>query len=335
MNFSPLKNILKEKKKILLTSHTNPDGDAVGSLLGMSLFLTRQGHEVEMLLPDRFPEYLSWLPGASGIRIYGEGNAFADELFGASEVLIALDYNDTGRLDAASEAMKSSQAVKVLIDHHADPDRSQYDQIYSTIHTSSTAEIVFEIISFLDKRLIDKDIATCLFTGILTDTGSFTYGCDSPGTFNVVAELVGTGISPSNISRLVYGNFSESRMRLLGYSISEKLKVLPEFCTAYISLTNDELKRFKYSKGDTEGVVNYALSLKGVRFAALFLQRKDRIRISFRSKGDFPVNEFARKHYQGGGHKNAAGGDSFESMDDTILQFEKRLSECTDQLCSN
>ncbi len=325
LNFSSLKSLLSVPKKIVLTSHTNPDGDAVGASLAMFLFLKNQGHKVKVVLPNAFPEYLAWMEGSDQIKLYEKDKAACDELFASADILFSLDYNHPNRIGDAEQSFIQSKAVKILIDHHVQPKIDAYNHVFSTVETSSTSELVFDCITALNHDAMTKPIAECIYTGIMTDTGSFSYACNNEKTFRIVADLYKAGINGVKINRLVYNTFSESRLRLLGYALSEKLRVLPEYATAYIYLTTEELNRFNYQVGDTEDVVNYALSIKGVRFAAMFIERDKKIRVSLRSVGDFKVNTLAREYFEGGGHKNAAGGDSFLTMEKTLDKFEQLL----------
>ncbi|MCD4683249.1 MAG: hypothetical protein K8R86_08215 [Bacteroidales bacterium] len=222
-----------------------------------------------------------------------------------------------------------------MIDHHIQPDLDSYNFVLSTVDTSSTSELVFEFMDKINPELINITIAECLYVGIMTDTGSFSYACNYEKTFRIVAELYKLGIDGVAINRLVYSTNTENRLRLLGYALSDKLRVLHKYSTAYISLTKDELVKFNFNDGDTEGLVNYALSIKGIKFAVLFTEKTNKIRLSLRSVGEFSVNKFARDHYKGGGHKNAAGGDSYLSMEKTLEKFERLLSEYEKDLANN
>lgn len=332
LDFSKVNDLLSGRKKILVTSHANPDGDAIGSLLALYHFLTAMGHEVSAMVPDAFPDFLDWLPGRDNILFYNSQKDVCDALFASSQVVFSLDYNAPSRIHDAAEAFTASQALKILIDHHIDPHVESFDHCISTTDVSSTCELLYQFLKQLDHRLINHDIAACIFVGILTDTGSFSYNCNFPATFMIVAELIRTGIDTNRINQLIYANNTESRLRLLGYALSEKLVVVPRLHTAYISLSRQEMNSYNYKTGDTEGLVNYALGIRNIRFAVLFTERENKIRISFRSKGDFSVNDFARKHYSGGGHKNAAGGDSFKPMDITINEFNRLLETYSDVL---
>jgi phosphoesterase RecJ-like protein len=322
LSFSSIKEIFNVPRKVLLTSHTNPDGDAIGACLAMYLYFKSLGHDVQVVVPNSFPDFLAWMDGSKEIIIYDKNKAKCDELFKTSEILFSVDYNHPSRLDNAENAFHHAKGIKIMIDHHIQPKKDSYDHVFSTLDTSSTSELIFDFIHELHPEALTKPIAECIYAGIMTDTGSFSYSCNYEKTFRVVAELYKTGMDGVRINRLVYNTFSVSRLRLLGFALSEKLRVLPEFSTAYISLTIDELNRYHHQVGDTEGLVNYALSIKGIKFAALFVEKEKKIRISLRSVGNFSVNTFARDHFEGGGHKNAAGGDSYITMEKTLEKFE-------------
>lgn len=332
LNISEIKELLSHKKEILLTSHSNPDGDALGSGLAMCHFLKQLGHEVNFMVPNSFPDFLSWMPGQEDILIFDKEKTKCLDLIASADILFSLDYNTPSRLGEAGDAFKQAKGTKILIDHHIDPDLKEYDHALSTVDTTSTSELVYDFIVSIDPSKFNNDIAECLYTGIMTDTGSFSYACNYEKTFRVVAELYKLGLDGVKINRLVYNTYSENRLRLLGYALSEKLVVLQEYATAYISLTKEDLDKYNYIPGDTEGLVNYALSIKGIKLAALFTEKIDKIRISFRSVGEFSVNNLARKHYIGGGHKNAAGGDSFMPMKETLTAFERLLSVYKNEL---
>lgn len=332
IDFSSVNHLFTSKKKILITSHSNPDGDAIGSALALYHFLLAAGHDVYVMVPNNFPDFLAWLAGHDQVLLYENQRKVCDPIMETADIVFSLDYNSPTRINSAAQAFVRSKSVKILIDHHIDPDFAAYDHVFSTTDISSTSELVYQFMASFDKTLINKDIAEAIYVGIMTDTGSFSYNCNFTSTFRVVAELIDQGIDTSRISRLVYANNRESRLRLLGYALSEKLTVLYDFHTAYISLTREELNQHDNRTGDTEGLVNYALSIRGIKFAALFTERENKIRISFRSVGDFSVNEFAKRHFAGGGHKNAAGGDSFADMDQTLSTFHRLLEEYKDDL---
>lgn len=324
--------LLLSPRKIVIASHVNPDGDSVGSSLGLQRYLEGNGHQVHAIIPNEFPPFLHWMPGCDKILIYRNNARKCQQLIRSAEIIFCLDFNALNRLDAMEKPVRESDAVTVLLDHHTQP-VFEFDHMISVVDTSSTAEIVFEFMTHCGHlHLIDKQVAECIYTGIMTDTGSFSYACNYERTFMIVARLIAAGIDTEHIHRLVYDTYTESRMRLLGYALSEKLKVFSPYHAAYISLTKEELRRFGHQIGDTEGIVNYALSIKGVNLAVLVMEREKQIRLSFRSKGHFSVNEVARLHFNGGGHRNAAGGTSTDSMEQTIKRLEDGLALYADQL---
>ncbi len=333
-DFAKVQQLLATPGKILITSHTNPDGDAIGAGLALFLYLKNKGHDVRFLVPDPFPGFLAWLPGQEEILVFrgNEENCLA--AIREADILFSVDYNSLDRLSKATPAARGSKAVKVLLDHHKNPS-DDYDYKISVIETSSTCELVYEFIAAMgDKELITREIAECIYTGITTDTGSYSYSCNYVRTYEIVADLFSRGIDGEHIHRLVYDTYSEDRLRLLGYALSEKLTVLPEYHTAFIALTREDLDRFNYQVGDTEGVVNYALSISGINLAALFSDRDGVIHASFRSKGHFRVDDLARDHFEGGGHANAAGAYSYVSMEETIKKFVSLLPAYQERLTS-
>lgn len=314
-------------KRIILTTHTNPDGDAIGSCLAMFFYLSKKNHTVNMIIPDPFPEFLSWLPGQEKILVFEQEKEKCISLIDEADLIFSMDYNNLGRLNEIEDHVIRSHSVKILFDHHLYPS-DQFDLMISIPATSSTSELVYDyIIASGDHHLLDKKIAECIYTGIITDTGSFSYSCNYPKTYQTIADLFTLNIDGEHIHRLVYDTYSENRLRLLGYSISEKLVVLPEYNTAYISIDKNELTRFNYKVGDTEGLVNFALSINNINLAALFMERNGIVKVSFRSKGNFSVDTFARTHFNGGGHRNASGADCETTMDETVQKFLNLLPE--------
>jgi bifunctional oligoribonuclease and PAP phosphatase NrnA len=325
VQFKIIKNQLAASSGIVITTHHNPDGDAIGSSLALYLLLSRLGYNVSVIVPNDYPTFLKWLPGTDAILCYESSQANCDMLIRKADMIFCLDYNALNRVKLFTDKLTGSLATKILIDHHVDPS-DEFDFIHSRTTISSTCELLYEFIAglgYLDQ--IDRDIAECLYVGIMTDTGSFSYASNYSQTYEITASLIRQGIDAELIHRAVYDTYSENRMRLLGYCLSERLVVNLKYKTAYIWLTQDDLARFHHQVGDTEGVVNYALSIEGITLAALFTEHDHRVRISFRSKGEFSVNEFARKHYAGGGHRNAAGGDSFLGIAETLKNFEALL----------
>lgn len=318
--------LLQSVSKVVITTHSNPDGDALGSSLALGNCLRQLGKDVKVLVPNDYPSFLAWMPGISEVIIHKHKSAECRKAAQEAELIFCLDYNCQARTEKMEEVFALSSAKTVLIDHHPQPDVKAYDFIISKVDTTSTAELVYVFLEDIGhKSLINKDVAECIYVGLITDTGSFSYACNYERTYRITAELVKIGVDGEKLHRLVYDTYSENRMRLLGYCLSEKLSVLKEYSTAYITLSKEDMNRFHYQIGDTEGVVNYALSINGISMAVLFTEKDNFIRMSLRSKGNFSVNEFVRAHFDGGGHRNAAGGNSYLSMEETIKKFEVLL----------
>lgn len=321
---SRLGNLLNDRfVPACIVVHTNPDGDAIGSALAMYALLYKIGFDdVNVVAPNAYASFLHWMPGNEQVIIASEAKEKARAVIEKSGLLLCLDFNGFGRTDHLAEQLEKSKAVKVMIDHHPSPEAG-FDLVFSDTSASSTAELVYEVIEGLGyKEHIDKAISECLYAGMVTDTGSFSFSCNNPRTYEIVAELMRMGIDGAAIQRLIYSTYSIDRMRLLGYCLAQKLKIIEDTGAAYISLTQEELKAFNHKEGDTEGVVNYALSVEGISLAAMFIENQDHIKASFRSAGEVNVNLFARSHYDGGGHQNAAGGKSYSGMKNTLKEFE-------------
>jgi bifunctional oligoribonuclease and PAP phosphatase NrnA len=337
-----LKSIVKEFEKILkgpgrvlIVSHENPDGDAVGSALALYILLKNLGKDVSVWLPGRFPEYYRWMNSSGEICFYTDNTSRLQETVKNADVLIAVDISSLSRTGRMFESLAPFEGKKVLIDHHIDPDTSGFDLVFSDVTVSSTSELVFHLLRWMDMlSCINLAMAEALYTGIMTDTGSFSFNCNSPETYEVTGHLIRCGVVADRVHKLVYDNNSENRIRLLGYSL-HKLKVLPDYHTAFIALDKDELAANKSQVGDTEGIVNFALSIRGIVLAAFFSIRDGEVKISFRSKGSFSVNEFARKHFKGGGHRNAAGGSFSGSLADAVALFVSILPEYKSDLEKN
>ncbi len=331
---SEISSILSEPKKILITTHYNPDGDAIGSSLALYHYLKKKGHSVNVLIPNDVPEFLGWMPGLEDAVIYFHHSKKGARLIKEAELIFCLDYNAISRVNLFKDQLLSAESRKVLIDHHPFPE-DQFDLSFSIIEVSSTAELIYNFISALgDRDLIDYSVGVNIYVGMMTDTGSFSYACNYPETHTIVADLIKRGVDTELVHRLVYDTYAENRMRLLGFCLSEKMVVLNEYSTAYIWLTKEDLEKYNHQPGDTEGFVNYALSIRNISCAALFTEKNGSIRISLRSKADFPVNEIARKYFKGGGHMNAAGGDSFVPMKETLANFESILKDYKEALNS-
>lgn len=320
--------LLAQPKKIAIIPHRNPDGDAMGSTLGLSFFLRKMGHQTQVVAPNDFPAFLAWLPGSEEVMIYENNRNEVDQFLQSQDLIFTLDFNALHRIGEMEQVVQALTAPKVMIDHHELP--GNYAQfVFSNTAYGSTCEMIYHFISDLgQKNLIDKTIATCLYTGIMTDSGQFRFPKTTGTTHRIVAEFIDLGVANTEIPTLLFDNNSFDRLQLMGRAL-QNLKVLPEFHTTYTTLSQDELNQFHYVKGDTEGIVNYGLTIKGIHFTAIFIEHKDEgiIKISFRSQGSFDVNQFARNYFNGGGHINAAGGKSTDTLENTILRFEQIVKE--------
>lgn len=324
---------LSRANRIVIVPHKGPDGDAIGSSLGLLHFLKDKGHDVKVIAPNDFPQFLKWLPGQEKILIYEEEREHCSSLISNAEIIFTLDFNVLDRTGEMEEPLRASEATFIMIDHHPEP--SDYaDHTYSDAAMSSTCQMVYRFIQKLRAvKYITPQIATCLYTGIMTDTGSFRYRSTSSETHRVIADLIDKGADNTAIHQNVFDTFSENRVQLLGVAL-QNLRVNKDLNTAYITLSQEELDRYNFQKGDTEGFVNYGLAVEGVKFAVIFIEHKSEglIKMSLRSKGQFSVNKFAREHFNGGGHLNAAGGKSEMSLDDTVTKFNTILPDYREEL---
>ncbi|WP_346858287.1 bifunctional oligoribonuclease/PAP phosphatase NrnA [uncultured Draconibacterium sp.] len=327
-----VKKILTEsKKKITIVPHEHPDGDAIGSALGLGQVLKNFGHEVQVISVNDYPDFLKWFSSDVPVLIFEKEKKVAKELMFASDIMICVDFNEEKRTGHLEKFIKRFENTRILIDHHPYP-TDFCDYTISETSYSSTAELVFDVTEAIGLHpQIDLKAAEALFTGVLTDTGGFNHNT-SNNTFKVVSKLMVLGINTDKIRSEVFSNFSADRMRLLGYCLNEKMKVIPEFRSAVISLTIEELERFNFKPGDTEGFVNYPLSINNIVFSALFIEKVGFVKASFRSKGNFPANTFSSQHFNGGGHLNAAGGESELNLEETIAKFTQLLPEFKHQL---
>ena len=329
-----LKQLLTQIQHSAIVIHRNPDGDALGSGLALKQYMQKQGVKVDLISPNEIPNYLKWLPGINDVLIFDEQPKKTLDILKNSQIIFTLDFNDLSRVGKDFE--KYLKTLKdhtfVMIDHHLEPaDYAEFK--FSDSSKSSTSEMVFDFITALDgQNLIDKDMATCLYTGIMTDTGSFKFPNTTPHTMCIAADLMKKGINHNEIQIKIYDSFSLDKLHLLGEALN-KLIFLPQYKTAYIALSRSDLKKHHYQKGDTEGFVNYGLSLKEADFAVMFLENENEgVRISFRSKGNFPANKFAKSYFNGGGHKNAAGGRTQTNLDETVKLFLEKLPEFITEL---
>lgn len=310
--------------RIVITAHRNPDGDAMGSSLALSAYLNKIGLKSVVVLPNECPDFLKWLPGVREAIVHETHPKEAEQLFDDADILICLDFNAAKRVEQMTPLIHDFKGFKVMIDHHPEPE-DFVDLPLSRPEYASTCELVYKFITELWNVPLDAGIANCLYTGIMTDTGSFRYPSTTAETHGIISALIAAGADNAMIHRAVYDDFTESRMKLLGHCLSDKMFVLQEFATAYIWLSQEELQKYNFKKGDTEGIVNYPLAIRGIVFSAIFIEMDGQIKISFRSKGDFPANKFSRENFSGGGHTNAAGGNSNESIEDTLRKFIELL----------
>lgn len=327
-----LSKALNSPKKIVIIPHKNPDGDALGSCLALHLFLTKMGHHSQVISPNDYPQFLEWLPSQANVEKYTQNPDLCSLAIDQAELIFTLDHNQLDRIDGLAPWVGKSAATKIMIDHHQDP--GDYASItFSDPNTGSTCEMVFEIMARLNPQNIDKDIASCLYTGIMTDSGSFRFPSTTSRTHEIVSQLIEFGAQPSSIHQNIYDTFTFDRMQLLGTAL-RNLKKIDHLPVVYITLSQQELNQNHFKKGDTEGFVNYGLSLKGIVLAVIMIENESEniIKISFRSKGNFDVNKFARKYFGGGGHINAAGGISKLSMEKTVAHFLEAIDQIKAQL---
>lgn len=319
-----------EPQNIVILSHTNPDGDAIGSSLAWGEALRKKGHKVMCIVPNKYPYYLDWMTGISELVIFkndSEGRAI--KAVAEADMLFCLDFHTLSRLDEPLSRViaQNSSAKRVLIDHHLNPSES-FDIMFSHPEASSTSYLVCNIITALwGAESISAAQAEVLYVGMMTDTGNFSFSNLTPALYRTIATLAETGINIPQIYNNVYNSFTEGRARLFGYTINRKMRFMRKGTVAYMSLTEDEMRRFWFQQGDSEGFVNYPLTVKKMRMSAIFIEHKDFIRVSLRSRGAVDVNLFAGRYFEGGGHHNAAGGKSFVSMEETIARFEAAVEE--------
>lgn len=325
-----IKELLSTPKKIAVIPHRSPDGDAMGSTLALYHFLLKLNQQPTVVAPNEFPGFLAWMPGSETVLIFEKDRTNSTKVLQEAEIVFVLDFNAFHRTGEMEHVLNKLTTTFIMIDHHEKPDTfAKYT--YSDTGFGSTCEMIYNFICQLgEKSLIDQKIATCIYTGILTDSGSFRFPKTTGTTHRIIAELIDLGAKNTEIPTLLFDNNSYESLQLLGQAL-QNMKVVPELHTAYIALSQQELDKYHYVKGDTEGIVNYGLTIKGIHFAAIFIEHTDEriIKISFRSQGGFDVNKFAREYFNGGGHINAAGGKSNLSLEETVKKFEKIIHEIT------
>lgn len=320
-----LKALLSSPQNCVIFPHKNPDGDALGSTLALSHFLQKEGHNCSVISPNEYPKFLEWLPGQKNIQCYNKDEESCLELIEKATVFFTLDFNALGRIAPIDKVLEKANAPIVMIDHHESP--QLYAQLqYSDPSIGSTCEMVFNVLNSWDKNKIDKTIASCIYTGMMTDSGSFRFSSTTATTHKIVAQLLELGVEHTLIHQQIYDSYRFERLQLLGITLKNLVRV-DQLAAVYTSLSQEELNSCDFQKGDTEGFVNYGLSLEGVKLAVIMIENKQEgiIKMSFRSKGDFDVNNFARTYFNGGGHFNAAGGMSTDSLLATRDALEKAI----------
>lgn len=321
-NFEQLKDLLSTPKRIVITSHANPDGDALGSSLGLYHYLKKQGHKITVIMPTEMPQFLSWMKDFDNVLVYENTRTFSTQILKQAELIFALDYNGLGRIEGMGSLVGNSKAYKVMIDHHIDPDDFCHAML-SDVTASSTCQLVYEFIEMMgDLDQLDTDILNALYVGILTDTGGFRYAT-SARLFRIVANMLEKGVDNNKLTDLVFNAYTVKSFNLLAYCISDRLEILDEYNTGIITISYADHRKYNIQRGDLEGVVNFILKIRKMRCAALITERRDIVKLSLRSKGDFSVQKICSEHFNGGGHKNASGGASKKPFQEVIQQFKE------------
>ena len=323
---------IDKAETMVIVVHVGPDGDAMGSALGLWHYLMTIDKEPQVIVPTAFPDFLAWMPGADKVLVYENDKQKCDEIIAATDLIFTLDFNVLNRLAGMEQVVKDAVAPKILVDHHLHPgDYAKVTISYPEI--SSTSELIFRLICRLgDFSKINLACAECIYTGMMTDTGAFTYNSNKPEIYSIVYELIKLGVDKDDIYRRVFNTYSADRMRLMGYALYQKMKIYPENKAALITLSLDELKEFNFKNGDAEGLVNMPLSIDGVLFSVFMREDPDKIKISLRSQGTFPANKVSADLFGGGGHLNAAGGESYTTLEEAVRKFEEALDDYKDFL---
>ena len=325
--------LLTEPHKVVITFHQKPDADAMGSGLGLYNFLIQFGHQVTVVSPTNWPAFLSWMPGAKKVIDFEMQNEKAVNALKEAEWLFCLDFNVLSRTKNMEPVIESLNCTKILIDHHQQPQTEFFDYGLSDTNKSSTAEMIFDfIINSGHAEKINTEVSECLYAGVMTDTGSFRFNSTSADVHRMVAKLKENGLNHSQIHENLFDNYLEGRFRFFGNTLLNRMEIFYEYNTALIAIPQKDLIKFNVKTGDTEGLVNFPLSIKGIKLAAVIIDRGDERKSSFRSKGGFDVNTFARKYFNGGGHFNAAGGKNKESLEEVISKFKQAIKENKEQL---
>lgn len=317
LSFEQVKEFLSSPKKIVITTHHKPDGDAIGSSLALWHYFNKFHHKATVISPTDYPEFLHWMPGHKEVINFEERPNISKELVAEADAVFCLDFNKLHRVNELGEEIEKAGGYKFLIDHHLEPDNFPDYKLWD-IKACSTAELIYDFILMLGgEKQIDKTIATCIYTGLLTDTDRFRIPTTTPKVHNIAAKLMEAGVEHTKVFEEVYETFGENRLRFFGFCLIDRMEVLKDYKTAIIAVDTDDLKKYRITTGDTEGLVNYPLQIKGIKLAVIIIQRSDHVKLSFRSKGNIDVNTLAKEHFEGGGHKNAAGGKSAVSVAET------------------
>ena len=329
----PFYSQLNTPAKAVVTMHQKPDGDAMGSALGLYHFLIALGHDVTVISPTNWASFLNWMPGVDKVIDFEQQKERSLGIINEADLLFCLDFNVLHRTKNMEQPLLAANCTKILIDHHEQPQADAFTYGVSDTSKSSTCEMVFDfIVGSGHKDKLNKEIAECLYTGVMTDTGSFRFPATKASVHRMIADLKDIGLEHTRVHDNIYDNFLENRLRFIGYALVNRLEVLYEYNTALMYITRADLQRYNIKTGDTEGLVNYLLTIQGIRFGALVIDRDGERKWSFRSKGSFDVNSFARKHFNGGGHVNAAGGGSYDSLEANVASFKEIIKEYQNQL---
>ncbi len=325
--------LLKDPKKVVITTHQKPDGDAMGSSLGLFHFLKQLGHQVTVISPTNWADFLDWMPGTKSVLDYEKQTEESNELIDAADWIFCLDFNTLSRTKRMEERLSNASGKRILIDHHQEPQVDKFTYGTSNTSKSSTCEMVYDLIMDSgNEAYITDSVADCLYAGVMTDTGSFRFPSTSASVHRMVATLKDKGLQHSRVHEELFDNYLENRFRFIGHVLQHRMEIFYEYNTALIAVTQQDLVKFDIITGDTEGLVNYPLSIKGIKLAAIVIDRGEERKCSFRSKGGFDVNTFARKYFNGGGHFNAAGGQSKEPLELVVAKFKEAMAENKDQL---
>jgi phosphoesterase RecJ-like protein len=328
-NIAELKPLLlaNTKPKIVITTHHKPDADALGSSLGLYNFLLQLNITSQVITPTDYGVFLNWMPGEKTVINFEEETELATQMVADADFIFCLDFNALKRINLLGDLVAKSSAKKVMIDHHLEPENFDDYRLW-TSKASSTCELIYWFIQTLQfEHLVNKEIASCLYAGIMTDTASFKHGSTTPTTHRVAAELLEKGAESNLIFENIYDHYSENRTRFIGFCLNERMQILREYKTAIILVSAEDLEKYNIIVGDSEGLVNYGLSIEGIKFSILVVDRTSARKMSFRAKGNFPANEFARKYFNGGGHFSAAGGESKDTLDNIEIKLKDAIKE--------